>query len=60
MCIQEEANMRPIIGDVVTALEYLAKPDIDIVEKSAKEASIKNYRFVNSVKGGSVNGIRGL
>lgn len=24
MCIQEEASTRPLIGDVVTALEYLA------------------------------------
>ncbi|KAL9236915.1 hypothetical protein vseg_011528 [Gypsophila vaccaria] len=26
MCLQEEANTRPLISDVVTALEYLAKP----------------------------------
>lgn len=26
MCIQEEADTRPLMGDVVTALEYLAKP----------------------------------
>ncbi|KAH6831398.1 Protein kinase superfamily protein [Perilla frutescens var. hirtella] len=26
MCIQEEASTRPLIGDVVTALEYLAIP----------------------------------
>lgn len=24
MCIQDEASTRPLIGDVVTALEYLA------------------------------------
>lgn len=24
MCLQEEASTRPLIGDVVTALEYLA------------------------------------
>lgn len=26
MCIQDEANTRPLIGDVVSALEYLASP----------------------------------
>lgn len=26
MCLQEEASTRPLIGDVVTALEFLAKP----------------------------------
>ncbi|KAF5474766.1 hypothetical protein F2P56_006633 [Juglans regia] len=26
MCLQQEADTRPLIGDVVTALEYLSKP----------------------------------
>nr|GMC83730.1 serine/threonine-protein kinase CDL1-like [Ipomoea batatas]GMC87929.1 serine/threonine-protein kinase CDL1-like [Ipomoea batatas]GMC89835.1 serine/threonine-protein kinase CDL1-like [Ipomoea batatas] len=29
MCIQDEANIRPLIGDVVSALEYLATPSED-------------------------------
>lgn len=30
MCLQEEANTRPLISDVVTALEYLAaNKDVD-------------------------------
>ncbi|CAN4087099.1 unnamed protein product [Withania somnifera] len=29
MCLQDEANTRPLISDVVTALEYLAKPKND-------------------------------
>ncbi|XP_073158437.1 probable serine/threonine-protein kinase PBL23 [Henckelia pumila] len=29
MCLQEEASTRPLIGDVVTALEYLAMPTDD-------------------------------
>lgn len=29
MCLQVEADTRPLIADVVTALEYLAKPKID-------------------------------
>ncbi|TXG47069.1 hypothetical protein EZV62_026363 [Acer yangbiense] len=58
MCIQEEAVMRPKIGDVVTAIEYLINPDIH--EKTAKDASMKNDRFVKSMKGGGVDGIREL
>ncbi|RAL39485.1 hypothetical protein DM860_003018 [Cuscuta australis] len=27
MCLQDEANTRPLIGDIVSALEYLATPD---------------------------------
>lgn len=29
MCLQEEAGTRPLIGDVVTALEYLTIPQDD-------------------------------
>ncbi|KAK2644443.1 hypothetical protein Ddye_019638 [Dipteronia dyeriana] len=58
MCMQEEADMRPNIGDVVTAIEYLINPDIH--EKTAKDASMKNDRFVKSVKEGGVDGIREL
>ncbi|KAI9198391.1 hypothetical protein LWI28_015020 [Acer negundo] len=58
MCIQEEAVMRPNIGDVVTAIEYIINPDIH--EKTAKDASMKNDRFVKSVKGGGADGIQEL
>ncbi|KMS96735.1 hypothetical protein BVRB_8g200400 [Beta vulgaris subsp. vulgaris] len=30
MCLQEEASTRPLISDVVTALEFLAKPEDDL------------------------------
>ncbi|KAL8151189.1 hypothetical protein V2J09_020997 [Rumex salicifolius] len=30
MCLQEEASTRPLISDVVTALEYLARPEADM------------------------------
>ncbi|EOA35272.1 hypothetical protein CARUB_v10020438mg [Capsella rubella] len=33
MCLQEEAETRPLMGDVVTALEFLAKP-IEVVDKT--------------------------
>ncbi|KAK1557833.1 hypothetical protein Q3G72_032759 [Acer saccharum] len=39
MCIQEEADKRPKIGDVVTAIEYLI--NLDIHEKTAKDASME-------------------
>lgn len=29
MCVQEQANMRPVIADVVTALSYLASQRYD-------------------------------
>jgi len=36
MCVQEQANMRPVIADVVTALSYLAlqKHDPNAVQNS--------------------------
>nr|CAD1841048.1 unnamed protein product [Ananas comosus var. bracteatus] len=34
MCLQEEANSRPLISDVVTALEYLADPNYGNLEES--------------------------
>ncbi|KAK9031383.1 hypothetical protein V6N11_032766 [Hibiscus sabdariffa] len=30
MCLQEDADNRPLIGDVVTAVEFLAKPKDDV------------------------------
>ncbi|KAF6162915.1 hypothetical protein GIB67_021064 [Kingdonia uniflora] len=41
MCLQEEAGTRPLISDVVTALEYLAMPQIE--EGSAKGAPPNTY-----------------
>ncbi|CAK9138067.1 unnamed protein product, partial [Ilex paraguariensis] len=32
MCLQEEASVRPLISDVVTALEYLSVNKIDEAE----------------------------
>lgn len=32
MCLQEEANTRPLISDVVTALQYLAVSDKNVDE----------------------------
>lgn len=33
MCLQEEAETRPLMGDVVTALEFLAKP-VEVVDNT--------------------------
>ncbi|TXG66817.1 hypothetical protein EZV62_008092 [Acer yangbiense] len=49
MCIQKEDDMRPKIGDVVTAIEYLINPDIH--EKTAKDSSMKNDREEVVVQG---------
>ncbi|KAG2688254.1 hypothetical protein I3760_09G086500 [Carya illinoinensis] len=40
MCLQKEADTRPLIGDVVTALEYLSKPRND--EKCARDSLKQN------------------
>ncbi|KAF9672051.1 hypothetical protein SADUNF_Sadunf11G0000300 [Salix dunnii] len=50
MCIQEEADRRPLIADVVMALEYLAMP---IDEKKATMTSTESTHHVESVKGGN-------
>lgn len=43
MCLQEEAETRPLIGDVVTALEFLARPkdneNIDTAESQRNSTS---------------------
>jgi len=50
MCIQEEADRRPLIADVVMALEYLAMP---IDEKKATMTSTERIHHVDSVQGGN-------
>lgn len=37
MCLQEEATARPLISDVVTALEYLALDKADSEEVEGKD-----------------------
>lgn len=37
MCLQEEADTRPLISDVVTALEFLARKKEDGEEQNTKE-----------------------
>ncbi|GKV38238.1 hypothetical protein SLEP1_g46174 [Rubroshorea leprosula] len=51
MCLQEEADSRPLIGDVVTALEFLAMPKDH--EKTAAESVNRSGRYVDSVTGES-------
>ncbi|KAK2644442.1 hypothetical protein Ddye_019637 [Dipteronia dyeriana] len=47
MCMQEEADMRSIIGDVVTSLEYLD-------EKSSQDVPMKNLSIPKAEEGGFV------
>lgn len=56
MCLQEEADTRPFIADVVTALEYLAEPKIE--EQSDKTASKNSPFYANSVKEENFNHVR--
>ncbi|KAH7281282.1 hypothetical protein KP509_36G039000 [Ceratopteris richardii] len=39
MCLQEDASLRPLIGDVVTALDYLASLSYDPAALSVKKSS---------------------
>ncbi|KAK8992233.1 hypothetical protein V6N11_048322 [Hibiscus sabdariffa] len=58
MCLQEDADSRPLIGDVVTAVEFLAKPkDTD---RTAAESQRNTGLHVRSVRGGSFKRDRGL
>ncbi|KAE9585471.1 hypothetical protein Lal_00017835 [Lupinus albus] len=38
MCVQEQANMRPVIADVVTALSYLASQRYDHITQTAQNS----------------------
>ncbi|KAG6755696.1 hypothetical protein POTOM_041529 [Populus tomentosa] len=51
MCLQEEADTRPLMADVVTALEFLATP---LEEKKPTVISTENIHYVDSVTGGNV------
>ncbi|KAG6754547.1 hypothetical protein POTOM_040334 [Populus tomentosa] len=46
MCLQEEADTRPLIADVVTALEFLATP---LEDKKPTLISTENIHYVDSV-----------
>ncbi|GMY36917.1 probable serine/threonine-protein kinase PBL23 [Fagus crenata] len=50
MCLQEEADTRPLMGDVVTALEHLTKQEY---EKGGEASSKRSGGHTDSVKGGS-------
>ncbi|XP_060674197.1 probable serine/threonine-protein kinase PBL23 isoform X2 [Ziziphus jujuba] len=54
MCLQEEAETRPLIGDVVTALQYLAMPKEDYQNAKDKSGSICGH--VSSLRRGSIHG----
>lgn len=49
MCVHEEAGARPLMADVVTALEFLTTP----TEEKATVASTESIHYVVSVKGGN-------
>lgn len=53
MCLQEEADTRPLMGDVVTAIEHLATPRDD--EKVASDLSKSSGAHAGSVREESGN-----
>lgn len=60
MCVQEQPNMRPVISDVVTALNYLASqkydPEIHPVLSSRKGSSSPEERRVDNKRQTACNG----
>ncbi|KAF6136838.1 hypothetical protein GIB67_030123 [Kingdonia uniflora] len=53
MCLQEEASTRPLISDVVTALEYLAVPPVD--EGSTRHNTRVNSQTSDRTTGGEID-----
>ncbi|URD84513.1 serine threonine-protein kinase, partial [Musa troglodytarum] len=49
MCLQEEAGNRPLISDVVTALEYLSGPPNE-ASQSSKESASRSPSFQDSAE----------
>ncbi|XP_039034538.1 probable serine/threonine-protein kinase PBL23 [Hibiscus syriacus] len=58
MCLQEDANSRPLIGDVVTAVEFLAKPKNN--DKITAESQRNNGLLVKPLREGSFKRDRSL
>lgn len=49
MCLQEEASNRPLISDVVTALEYLSSPPNE-ASQSSKESFSRSLSSQDSAE----------
>ncbi|XP_071741560.1 serine/threonine-protein kinase PBS1-like [Rutidosis leptorrhynchoides] len=65
MCIQEQAAARPLIGDVVTALSYLANhgydpttPPVHVVVNKERPSTERNGRVSKNEEGGGSGGGR--
>lgn len=60
MCVQEQPNMRPVIADVVTALNYLAcqnfEPDSQSVQSSRTAPSTPRTKRESDKKLSNGNG----
>ncbi|CAH1418295.1 unnamed protein product [Lactuca virosa] len=49
MCVQEQPNMRPLIADVVTALNYLASQKYDPLSNPVHQSSRRSSRTQRSI-----------
>lgn len=49
MCVQEQPNMRPLIADVVTALNYLASQKYDPLNNPVHQSSRRSSRTQRSI-----------
>lgn len=55
MCLQEEAETRPLMGDVVTALEYLSTTKTDY-QNATNASDYSSCGHVTSLRRGSISG----
>lgn len=51
MCLQEEASIRPLISDVVVALEHLADPKNDDIDRAEQSAPISSSEVAQETAG---------
>ncbi|RRT59528.1 hypothetical protein BHE74_00020973 [Ensete ventricosum] len=53
MCLQEEASIRPLISDVVVALEHLADPKNDDIDRAEQSAPVSSSEAAQETAGES-------
>ncbi|WCJ20243.1 Protein kinase superfamily protein [Euphorbia peplus] len=50
MCLQDEANVRPLMGDVVIALEYLSIASTSLKQSQLSSGPKNSFNYQNEVK----------
>nr|GMD67155.1 serine/threonine-protein kinase CDL1-like [Ipomoea batatas] len=47
MCVQEQPNLRPLVADIVTALNYLAAQEYDPQNPQASRRTLSSYKSIS-------------